>query len=951
MIEKPIPFSWSISRPSICNALLVLLLLNIPLAAFPDHALSSIFKIIIPSLSFGLVPGYWLFSLTGMDRRFSFWELMGLSFALSLALLQIPTMLALILHLSSGEVLSGFLGVLLLLGLGLCLSRDYLKRAGPIKLDALDLGLGLLLCLMATMMYLQGESITLSDEALYHISIIKQLSFLSSPRIDNFYYIPDYQYTHPFPSIQYFMALVSRTGDIDAFFVYQKMRYLWAMQSLLYIFLAVKLIFQSKSLALFSSLVAAILAAAGLYAGISGIFMAQVVPYSHPSDVAMNVHLPALIVLSLYFFTSSPKSQSYFLGLATAALSMVIVIIHIRESVQYLTYLGCLLLVLLFAPSYRRQMGPRLLFIMGITIGAALIYTRFHQQVVPDVAEIDASIQAEAWARLLEDPWGQVFHGTYLESRHYQYTMTLRGVVLFLFLLGPSLYYYRQQVFVWMIGGVFLAYLLLLNSWLLASVYIRLSYFEILLSPLRNLNFFLYLMTGPIIYMLVQGLDSLIPKAYFKLGLVGLSLALAASTLYLNQVLQVNSPSPLALGVFFRGLLLVYLVGIGLILWQHHQGRLALLPSHFEAQPRFLLYGLAFTLLYAGLTLNTQNSPLKLPPLILEPQDYYAQNVTCGQVGGYLGALGLEERDQALSQVCFPPAELIHFLEQTLQEDELIFHNQLTVYPLIPYLPAKTVTWPPPLTIHLISPETVFQDYYRYYTAYERFGFQPFFNPLLDFDARRDFLTSLAIDYLIVEPIYRPWLEPILALSPPIFEPIYEQADWLVYRVHGRAELWEAIPSDYQAKIPLSALAAYSDYQASLSQPAKVFIPGQQSDPQALGLEAYVAFENFKPLEAASPADYVEVAYWLARASNEAELDQTSSIQAAYDQWKADKSACALAAMGYTHLWAERVWLSYLSAGEIATLSDAGQYQKLASDNMFLEALGHQLYAVQCPRP
>src|SRR5207248_226244 len=106
-------------------------------------------------------------------------------------------------------------------------------------------------------------------------------------------------------------------SNLDPFFVYLKMRFFWTIGAIIFVYLGTQLAFGSQRLAFLSALLGLLFAMNGSYAAVPGFSWAQLVPMSHASDVAMNVYLPGLVVLSFLFLSAERKLDSLLYLLAT----------------------------------------------------------------------------------------------------------------------------------------------------------------------------------------------------------------------------------------------------------------------------------------------------------------------------------------------------------------------------------------------------------------------------------------------------------------------------------------------------------------------------------------------------------------------------------------------------------------------------------------------------------
>src|SRR6185503_7658862 len=78
-------------------------------------------------------------------------------------------------------------------------------------------------------------------------------------------------------------------------------------------------------------------------------YWGQMVPYSHPADVAMGVLLPSLLLLTFGFLRASERRESRFYLAATLTLALALIVAHPREIVQFLVYLTAVAAVVFIA--------------------------------------------------------------------------------------------------------------------------------------------------------------------------------------------------------------------------------------------------------------------------------------------------------------------------------------------------------------------------------------------------------------------------------------------------------------------------------------------------------------------------------------------------------------------------------------------------------------------------
>jgi hypothetical protein len=138
-------------------------------------------------------------------------------------------------------------------------------------------------------------------------------------------------YTYPFPAIHYLMALISRLGDVDAIFVYHKLRLFWGPVALASLVVVGRRVFGSMTVGLACGFTALAFAAAGTFASVPSLIWGQLVPYSHASDVAMGTLLPVTLAFVTTFLDEDQGREARFVFIGAAGLVLTLSIVHIRE--------------------------------------------------------------------------------------------------------------------------------------------------------------------------------------------------------------------------------------------------------------------------------------------------------------------------------------------------------------------------------------------------------------------------------------------------------------------------------------------------------------------------------------------------------------------------------------------------------------------------------------------
>jgi hypothetical protein len=169
-------------------------------------------------------------------------------------------------------------------------------------------------------------------------------------------------YTYPFPGTHYLMALMSRLGDIEPLFLYHKLRTLWGVTAIVLLYGCAWAVLVNAHAALAVALVAVALVANGTFAGVPGMYWGQLAPYSHASDVAMGVLLPALLLVSLGYLRATNRREALVCLTASVGMACMLIVVHPREIVQFLVYVAVFGLVIVIGR------GPRPLVVRTTAI-------------------------------------------------------------------------------------------------------------------------------------------------------------------------------------------------------------------------------------------------------------------------------------------------------------------------------------------------------------------------------------------------------------------------------------------------------------------------------------------------------------------------------------------------------------------------------------------------------
>jgi len=465
-------------------------------------------RLLAATLAVGVIPGVLVALLWRPRPTLTVLETTGFGLAISFGLVQLLTILAMSAHLSPAVILG-------LLGAGCVAMAAAVLYRGPqnVAFHLDEAILALLLIALGAFLYRLGSPVEWFEDQV-HVAIVRRLSALATPRLDNIYFAPGIVYTYPFPGTHYFIALVARLSDLDPLFVYQKLRFFWGPAALIMLYLLARAAFGAVAFACGTAITAVVLVFNGAFGLVPGFRSGwgQLMPFSHASDVAMTVLLPALLVLTCGYVLASSSREKAFFCAGAAALVLMLTIVHIREVVQLAAYLGCFLLATIAMRRFRPYMA-RTAAMLGLVIAIAAIYVWWQSQIAALISDVVASqrgrlvsiVTTSSLRALLLTPAPALLDEFVLNSEEVFAGLT----PLFLF-AGPAvLVLFRRQPIAWLLAGSTAAYLLVMNVPLLAIPYIYLTYFEVLFTPVRNVIFFVYLFAGALIYATVIALARL----------------------------------------------------------------------------------------------------------------------------------------------------------------------------------------------------------------------------------------------------------------------------------------------------------------------------------------------------------------------------------------------------------------------------------------------------------
>jgi hypothetical protein len=740
------------------------------LGAVPgEGALLSALKLVSATLTVGVIPGLLCLLLSRLPARVSLLELAALGIALSLAIAQGLTMVIVLLHVpvKAAAVLLAWGCV----GGGLLAAWKERGVPGQVMAGREAAALGGLILVLAALLYLRGSP-AVSGEDQIHVGVIRRLSFLSRPALDNFYIVPGIVYTYPFPGAHVLFALVGRLGSIDTLFVYGKLRFYWGIGALLLVYAAARIVLGRRDLAFVSGATAGVLVAVGAFSEVPKYFWAQLAPYSHVSDLALNVFLPALLVALFHFVTCSGRRAALFFGCATLALIVTVTMVHIREMVQVVVYLGSFTVAL----ALLRVNGGLLARAAGLLVVSVCVvggYVAFHRRFVEQVGLAGPS---ERLGRLaaemsLWDWFASPFRDSFFSQG---FGLLFSGPNAVLLLLCPLvLIAVRRGALTIFFASSIAAYALIIRFPGLTIPYIRLTYAEMFFGPIRNVIFFLYVLAGPLLYLAASAIVR-IRRRWVAAGVLALTcLALWRLWKYGGRFLDHHQ------GLFLIVAILLCVAALA----AHRSGavqRVAtrLLPA--APPPGWAPVWLVLCLVTAVRLAAPAGSPFVLrAPVLLTPNAVLG-DFRCIQRGSP-GGPGIAAEVES----CPPSRELLQWAERHLPTSAVLANNALNRYAPTSFMPQQMVVWPMDVSASLYAREG-YPKYYRFLDAsLAAHGAQPLFNSRESLTERRQFLEAMKATHVLVDPMVYAEMKRVLTAWPETFHVVFDDGRWAVYEVRG----------------------------------------------------------------------------------------------------------------------------------------------------------------------
>ena len=702
----------------------------------------------------GVAPGLALLLAWRPRAAFGVGELLGFSVAVSFAVLQLLTVAALVVHWPM------WVSIVALCALIAVHAAVAFRGNVAITVGGADAVLLSVLGILAIYLYVAGAPFHGGEDRI-HVVLVQRLAHLDAPAIGNIYFSPEVIYTYPLPGTHYLMAMMSRVGDVEPLFLYHKLRAFWGVAAALLLFGCARLLAASSSAALASTLVATVLVFNGTFGPVPGMYWGQMAPFSHASDVAMGVLLPALLLVTLaYLAATEVREQRVFLA-AALALTFMVTAVHPREIVQFLVYLGAFAVAMLLARGPRPLLRRTFLVIAG-SLALVVMYQAWYAWAVPMTGELVSGHRQDLQALFGEQSWAALFGPPLPLLEKY---MPAEGP-LFLWwnpvVLAASpvaLFALRRHPLAWLVGAGIAAYLLIIRFPAFAIPYTYATYFEILYTPVRNVVFFVHLLAGVCLYLLAARL------AAWRLW----AACIAAAAVGAGLVAAFYRVGPFAERYqtpFFHAVLAAYAVLLVVVAVRRLQPADVQWPESSPARTWMMLALMMVPIAGGTWVPGADAAPLSVAGRIRTP-------------AGARAAL----HEEADSEHCPPPHALVDFVRANVPVDAIIAVDRREGCQPGLLMPQQVANWSGSMD-GFVNPDRLFPRYYAHLRrARNAAADQPLFNDRETREERLAFVVDLGVTHVLVSPRTYAMMRSVLDRDPDAFKLLYDRDRWAVYQV------------------------------------------------------------------------------------------------------------------------------------------------------------------------
>lgn len=741
-----------------------------------DSAVANAIKIVSATLTVMFVPGVFLILLSRLEAPLTLLETIGLGAAVNLGVTTLLTVFCMVFHASFSWAAICLVVGAVVLG-ALALRRDGARGLTSVAASVSEWWLLGGLVTIAVLLFLRGSPLSPGEDQ-FHLAVVRRLAALAHPSVSTIYMTPDLVYTYPFPSTHALFALTSLVAGVDVLLVYHKLRFVWGFLALLCVYLAAKKLFDDIRVATICGWTGIALVANGVFGQVSPFMWAQMAPFSHASDVAMGVMLPLLLLSTFHYLGSEHRRDRLVFLAMTLLMVLALTTGKIREVVQFIVYSTSFLAVVLVVGPRRPQLA-RTAVLLGSTlviVGAYAMYHRLIAAEVGSVVDVNRAHILELWRQMtVRDHFVRPLNDGRIVNNFNLFFLNLNPLVL---LAAPLVFagFLRRRLLLFAWASIF-AYLLIIRIPILSFAYLLTTYFDMLSGPVRNMVFFIYVLTGALVYIAAYLLSGVRPLA------LGLTAACGLAFLLPPGVIRVRELVTARVDVLFGSLL----IGLPIALWMsttrwsrefEQECRTPRRPGALAACAGVLIASLAASLYLPDAALTVWRTPVFgsfETAMASAASPAYPVEYAIPEKGIKLKAKGTND---------VPTPELVRWMKDHVPAETVVAVNMLNGNTLSTFIPQQIPAWP----LAYQDPFTYCINFPRFCDAanasIEKYGVQPFFNDRENREERVSFLKRFHISYVLVDPATTDMMKPVLDQYPDLFAEEYFELRWRVFSVH-----------------------------------------------------------------------------------------------------------------------------------------------------------------------
>lgn len=285
------------------------------------------------------------------------------------------------------------------------------------------------------------------------------------------------------------------------------------------------------------------------------------------------------------------------------------------------------------------------------------------------------------------------------------------------------------------------------------------TYFEILYTPVRNVAFFIHLLTGVCLYLMAARLAR---YGYVTLCAAALMVAVTAIGLF-RWLGPAADGHPL---ILLTGALASYAIMLFSV-WR--SGATEDVPDWIERPRRQWALALALLVIpLAGATWIPRSAVIGPPWSNRNPTpEHLLASLECPSRGGF----------------CPPPAELIRLAHTHIPADAILAADLNDVYQPSLFMPQQMVMWTGAMA-GIPDPETLFSRYYKHLDRARAASLdQPLFNAGETRNDRAAFVRDLGVTHVLVNPRLYATMKAVFD-ADDLFSPRYDDGQWALYEVN-----------------------------------------------------------------------------------------------------------------------------------------------------------------------